>query len=88
MTSSILWGPTLDAEVAYRQETARRAYRRGSRTVRAARRTPSPAHAAAPAAPVAQVPAAQGAVAALTPAPDAPGARRWSLSGSEAWPAA
>jgi hypothetical protein len=80
------WGPALDAEIAYRQEQARRAWprRRPARAPRPTRDAPTarPAGAGAPAAP----PEAPAAVPLRALAGG--GARQGSLRGSEAWPAA
>lgn len=81
------WGPALDAEIAYRQERARLAWPQRRRAPRRTASVARPAVQAAAPAPVPQDDCAPSAPAALR-ALDGGGARRRSLPGSEAWPAA
>lgn len=81
------WGPALDAEIAYRQERARLAWPLRRRAPRRARSVEPADRGQAALPPDPQDDCAPSAPAALR-ALDGGGARRRSLRGSEAWPAA
>lgn len=95
---SIMWGPALDAEVAYRVEQIRaaaapRARRRTRRPSRVACQTVAALAAAPNVVPDTVSDGVAGAAPigvpiGASPARSEPSGRRWALSGSGAWPAA
>ena len=81
------WGPALEAEITYRQEQARQAWPQRRRTPRRARPARPGSARQAASGPVLQAVEAPSAATPLRAVADG-GARRRSLPGSEAWPAA